>query len=74
MGVLFNNWQELVAYLLHLVEVMTKSDRLVRLSPSMMARETHRIHPVAPVFQSIISPGAHPFARAYGPRMPYPAC
>lgn len=58
--------------MLHLVEEMTSSDRLVRLSPSMMARDTQRIHPVAPVFQSIIAPGAHPLARAYGPSMPYP--
>lgn len=48
------------AHLLHFAEEMTSSDRLVRLSPSMMARETQRIHPVAPVFQSLIGPGAQP--------------
>lgn len=47
-------------HLPQLREVTTSSERLVRLSPSMMARDTHRIHPVAPSFQSPISPGAHP--------------
>ena len=35
-------------------------DRLVRLSPSMIARLTHRIQPDAPVCQSLTAPGAHP--------------
>ena len=42
----------------------------VRLSPSMMARLTQRIHPVAPDFQSPMLPGAQPLRRAKGPRMP----
>ena len=48
------------AYLLHFAEEMMRRERLVRLSPSMMARDIHRIHPVAPFFQSLIGPGAHP--------------
>ena len=43
------------------------------LSPSMIAKLTHRIQPVAPVSQSVIAPGAHPRARAYGPNIPKPA-
>lgn len=34
--------------------------RLVRQSPSMMARLTHRIHPLAPVSQLPTAPGAQP--------------
>ena len=45
----------------------------VKLSASMMAKEIHRIQPVAPSCQSPISPGAQPFDRARGPRIPYPA-
>lgn len=46
--------------------------REVRLSASIMANEIHRIHPVAPVCQSVIAPGAHPFDLARGPRIAYP--
>ncbi len=45
-------------------ELRMRMERLVSESPSMMARDTHRIHPVAPSFQSIIAPGAHPCPRA----------
>jgi hypothetical protein len=48
-------------------EEMMRSERLVRLSPSMMARETQRIHPVAPLRKSPTGPGAQPRARASGP-------
>ena len=49
-------------------EEMIRRDRLVRLSPSMMAREIHRIHPVAPFFQSLIGPGAQPLTPSIGPQ------
>ena len=52
------------AHLLHLAEEMMRIERLVRLSPSMMAREIHRIHPVAPFFQSLMGPGAQPWLLA----------
>lgn len=42
------------------------------LSASMMASDTHSIHPVAPVSQSVISPGAHFRCLAKGPNTPYP--
>ncbi len=51
-------------HLLHLAEDMMRMERLVRLSPSMIAREIHRIHPVAPFFQSVIGPGAQPWLLA----------
>lgn len=53
-------------------EVKRSREREVRLSPSMIARETHSTQPVAPVFQSPMGPGAHPLYRAKGPRIPYP--
>ena len=55
-------------------EVMSRREREVRLSPSMMARDIHRTQPVAPFFQSPMGPGAHPLCRAIGPSIPYPAC
>ena len=53
-------------------EVMSRREREVRLSPSMMAREIHRTQPVAPFFQSPMGPGAQPLCRATGPSIPYP--
>ena len=63
----------LIAAMWRFREVKRSSEREVRLSPSMIARETHSTQPVAPVFQSPIGPGAHPLYRAKGPRIPYPA-
>lgn len=63
----------LKAVMLRLREVMRSKEREVRLSPSMMAREIHNTHPVAPLFQSPMGPGAHPLCLAKGPSIPYPA-
>mmetsp|Transcript_42400 Transcript_42400/g.106378 ORF Transcript_42400/g.106378 Transcript_42400/m.106378 type:complete len:281 (+) Transcript_42400:253-1095(+) len=48
------------------------SNRLVRLSPSMTARLTQSTHPLAPVCQSVMGPGAQPAARTTGPSHAYP--
>ncbi len=42
----------------------SSSESEVRLSPSIMASEIHRIHPAAPSCQFVILPGAQPCARA----------
>ena len=63
---------DLMAVMCRCREVTSSSEREVRLSPSMMAREIQRTHPVAPVFQSPMGPGAHPLCRATGPSNPYP--
>ena len=62
---------------LHLLNIlvadtMVSKSREVMLSASMMASETHRIQPVAPVCQSLISPGAQPLCLAKGPKIPNP--
>ena len=36
----------------------------------MIDRDTQTTHPVAPVRQSLMGPGAQPLARAKGPRTP----
>lgn len=53
-------------------DTMVSKSREVMLSASIMASETHRIQPVAPVCQSLISPGAQPLCLAKGPRIPNP--
>ena len=53
-------------------DVPTSSASEVRLSPSMMASEIHRIQPAAPSCQSEMGPGAQPWPRAYGPSAAYP--
>lgn len=55
-----------------LIDRIINHPRLIMESASIMARDTHTIHPLLPSSQSFTGPGAHPLCFAIGERMAHP--